>query len=128
MTAPPPAASGSDRPLRIESYGRAAETHPPLGFADYRSTGLRAPKQPLVLLPHLLTEVTGPLFGADRVLDGDADLTICRDGEALGQRIVVHGRVLDSGGRPGPDTLVEGWQGEPAGRPPGRRGPSAGAP
>ena len=103
-------------PLRLGRYGRAADTHPALDFAEYRSTGLRAPKQPLVLLPHLLTEVTGPLFGADRVLDGDGDLTICRDGEAQGQRIVVHGRVLDSGGRPVPDTLVEVWQANAAGR------------
>jgi protocatechuate 3,4-dioxygenase beta subunit len=31
-------------------------------------------------------------------------------GEPLGQRIVVSGRVLDSGGRPVPDTLIEIWQ------------------
>lgn len=106
----------STPPLRLHSYRRAVDTHPPMDFADYRSTGARAPKQPLVLLPHLLTEVTGPLFGGDRVVDGDADLTRSRNGEAQGQRIIVHGRVLDSGGRPVPDALVEVWQANAAGR------------
>ena len=98
------------------AYRRFAGVHPELASPDYRSTGLRAPKQPLVLLPHLLTEQTGPLFGADRVLAGDGDLTTWAGGEAIGQRIVVHGRVLDTGGRPVPDTLVEVWQANAAGR------------
>jgi protocatechuate 3,4-dioxygenase beta subunit len=102
------------RPL--PSYARAQDTHPPLAFEEYRSTGLRAPKQPLVLLPHLLTEVTGPLLGGERVRPGDDDLTVAHDGEAIGQRIVVHGRVLDSGGRPVPDALLEVWQANAAGR------------
>src|SRR5690242_14776537 len=107
---------GTSTALRLDAYQRPIGTHPPLDFADYGSTAARAPKQPLVLLPHLLTEVTGPLFGADRVLDGDADLTTRRGGEALGQRIIVHGRVLDTDGRPVPDTLVEVWQANAAGR------------
>jgi protocatechuate 3,4-dioxygenase beta subunit len=101
---------------QLGAYRRVAGVHPALSFPDYRSTRLRAPAQPLVLLPHLLTEVTGPLFGEDRVRDGDADLTIRSGGEAIGQRIVVSGRVVDDGGRPVPDTLVEVWQANAAGR------------
>ena len=56
------------------AYRRDHDTHPPLDWPDYRSTRLRAPKQPLVLLPHRLTEVTGPLLGAERCRPGDADL------------------------------------------------------
>ena len=37
-------------------------------------------------------------------------------GEAAGQRITVHGRVLDSDGKPIPHTLVEVWQANAAGR------------
>jgi protocatechuate 3,4-dioxygenase beta subunit len=88
----------------------------PVAYADYRSTALRAPLRTPVDLPHRLTEVTGPLLGEDRVLPQDADLTLRRGGEALGQRIVVYGRVLDSDGRPVPDALVEVWQANASGR------------
>src|SRR5262249_33548849 len=37
-------------------------------------------------------------------------------GEPLGERIVVHGRVLDGAGRALPDTLVEIWQANAGGR------------
>ena len=90
--------------------------HPPLDFAGYKSTGLRHPKQPLVLLPQRLTEVTGPLLGDGLVTMGDADLTTQHAGEPQGQRIIVSGQVRDSGGRPVPDTLIELWQTNAAGR------------
>jgi protocatechuate 3,4-dioxygenase beta subunit len=88
----------------------------PVGHPDYRSTGLRAPLHTPVDLPHRLTEITGPLLGEGRVTAADADLTRQHDGEPQGQRIIVHGRVLDSGGRPVPDTLVEVWQANAGGR------------
>jgi protocatechuate 3,4-dioxygenase, beta subunit len=90
--------------------------HPQLLWPDYRSTVTRAPKRPLTILPHTLTEVTGPVFGTDRIGDLDHDLTRQRPDEPLGERIIVHGRVLDSDGRPLPDTLVEIWQANAAGR------------
>src|ERR1700733_5050181 len=97
-------------------YERPSGVHPPLDFAGYRSTALRHPKRPLVLLPHLLTEVTGPLLGDDLITSTDADLTRQHDGEPQGQRIIVAGQVLDSDGRPVPDTLIEIWQANAAGR------------
>jgi len=100
----------------LPHYPRPPGVHPPLDFAGYRSTALRGPRRPLVLLPQLLTEVTGPLLGADRVGPNDHDLTRQHDGEPVGQRIVVSGRVLDEGGRPVPGTLVEVWQANAAGR------------
>jgi protocatechuate 3,4-dioxygenase, beta subunit len=108
----PPAAAGFNLP----GYERPRDVHPPLDSPGYRSTGTRAPRQPLVLLPHRLTEVTGPLLGAERVTPADADLTIGPAGEAQGQRIIVTGRVLDGDGRPVPGTLVEVWQANAAGR------------
>ena len=89
---------------------------PPLDSPPYKATALRHPKQPLVLLPQRLTEVTGPLLGDSLITMQDADLTTRYAGEPLGQRIIVFGRVLDSGGRPVPDTLVEIWQTNAAGR------------
>jgi len=101
----------------VTPYRRPEEgTNPPLLYPDYRSTVLRAPKEPLVWLPHTLTEVTGPLFGERRLGDLDHDLTRQHDGEPLGERIIVHGRVLEAGGRPVPETLVEVWQCNAAGR------------
>jgi protocatechuate 3,4-dioxygenase beta subunit len=91
-------------------------THPPLDHPPYRSTALRHPTRPLHLLPQRLTELTGPLFGEDRAGEGDADLTRWGGGEAVGQRIVVHGRVLDGDGRAVPDSLVEVWQANAGGR------------
>ncbi|MGW3278819.1 protocatechuate 3,4-dioxygenase subunit beta [Nocardia rhamnosiphila] len=88
----------------------------PLDFADYRTTALRHPKQPLILLPQRLGELTGPVLGEERITEADADLTLTRGGEAAGQRIVVHGRVLDSDRKPVPNTLVEVWQANAAGR------------
>jgi protocatechuate 3,4-dioxygenase beta subunit len=46
----------------------------------------------------------------------DADLSRCNGGVALGERIIVTGRVLDEDGRPIPGTLVEIWQANAAGR------------
>jgi len=99
------------------AYERPAPgTHPPLATPEYRSTLLRAPRRAPITLPHGLTEITGPLLGAERVTAADADLTTRHAGEPLGERIIVTGRVLDSGGRPVPGTLIELWQANAAGR------------
>ncbi len=93
-----------------------AGVHPPLLARGYRSTAARAPQRSAVELPQLLTEITGPLLGAGRVTDADADLTAQHDVEPVGQRIVVQGQVRDSGKRPVPHTLLEVWQANAAGR------------
>jgi len=46
----------------------------------------------------------------------DNDLTQQHDGEPLGERIIVSGRVLESDGRPVRNALVEIWQCNAAGR------------
>jgi protocatechuate 3,4-dioxygenase beta subunit len=90
-------------------------TDPPYNYPEYRSTELRAPKR-LYLLPEELHDPTGPVFGAADVDPGDSDLTRQHADEPLGERIIVSGRVLDSAGRPIPNTLVEVWQANAAGR------------
>lgn len=85
--------------------------HPP-----YASSVSRSPRQPLVYLPHTLSEVSGPSFSPD-IVDAKAfDLTRQHSGAPLGERIIVSGRVLDEDGRPVPQTLVEIWQANAAGR------------
>lgn len=90
--------------------------HPPYLHPDYASTRKRAPSQPLVIIPQTLSELTGPVYGHEIVREGDNDLTRQHAGEPLGERIIVSGRVLDEAGRPVPDTLVEIWQANAAGR------------
>jgi protocatechuate 3,4-dioxygenase beta subunit len=90
--------------------------HPPLLSPGYKSTILRAPQQAPILLPHTLTELTGPVLGEGPVADADADLTLDGTGEAQGQRSVVRGQVRDSDGRAVPDALLEVWQANAAGR------------
>lgn len=89
---------------------------PPLLSPGYVSTKTRSPNQPLVPLAHTLSEVTGPVFGHDRIGELDHDLTRQHEGEPLGERIIVHGQVLDGDGRPVRNSLVEVWQANAAGR------------
>ena len=94
-------------------------THPPLDCPDYRSTRLRHPEiTPVRLEPAKAdaTELTGPVFGDDDVTPADSDLTVGPTGEAVGQRIIVTGQVLDTAGRAIPSTLVEIWQANASGR------------
>ena len=94
----------------------SGDPHPPLLYPDYRSTRTRAPGRPLVDLAPSLTEVSGPVLPETPVGDTDNDLTAQHDGEPLGERIVVYGRVRETNGHPVPDTLVEVWQCNAAGR------------
>lgn len=82
----------------------------------YASTIARSPRQPLIPLPHSLSEITGPVYGHEKIGALDNDLTRQHPGEPLGERIIVTGRVLDEGGRPVRNTLVEIWQANSAGR------------
>jgi protocatechuate 3,4-dioxygenase, beta subunit len=102
--------------LLLPHYPPVEGIHPPLDSPGYRSTALRHPVRPLVLLPQRLTEVTGPLLGEERVGELDHDLTRQHKGEPQGQRIIVHGQVLEENGRPVRNTLVEVWQANAAGR------------
>ena len=101
----------------ISDYERVPDgVNPPLDYPDYRSSVTRAPRRPLVVAPHTMSELTGPVFGHRPVADGDHDLTAQHAAAPIGERIIVHGRVLDSSGRPLPRTLVEVWQANAAGR------------
>lgn len=92
------------------------QTQPADRHEPYASTRLRAPAEPPIALPQGLSEVTGPLFAADRLQPGDHDLTAHGGGAPIGQRIVVSGRVFDENGRPVKNALVELWQANAAGR------------
>ena len=93
-------------------------SHPPYLSPDYKSTPLRAPTKPLVILPQGLSELTGPVYGQDAVGHLDHDLTqnAAKSGKPNGERIIVAGTVTDENGRPIPNILLEIWQPNAAGR------------
>jgi protocatechuate 3,4-dioxygenase, beta subunit len=90
--------------------------HPPYDHPAYESTRKRAPHHAPIRIEHTLSEITGPTFSREIVKPGDADLTHFDGGEAIGERIIVTGRVLDEDGRAIPRTLIEIWQANAAGR------------
>lgn len=89
---------------------------PPYLYPDYRSTLLRAPRQPLLDLPAGALDVPGPLVPAGFVGDADNDLTTPANSAPLGEKLIVAGRLLDADGRPVRRSLVEIWQANASGR------------
>ncbi len=102
-----------------ELYPRDRAQHPAAFTPRYESTILRAPRHALLALGQSKSELTGPVFGHAILhpLDNDLILNFSQDGtEAIGQRIIVHGKVVDENARPVPGTLVEFWQANAGGR------------
>jgi protocatechuate 3,4-dioxygenase beta subunit len=93
-------------------------SHPQFIAPEYKSTVTRGPTKPLIPIPPTLSEQTGPVYGHDHVgpLDNDLTKNGVTTGEPIGERIIVTGTVTDDRGRPVPNTLVEVWQCNAAGR------------
>jgi protocatechuate 3,4-dioxygenase, beta subunit len=91
-------------------------TNPPYAHAPYASTSKRAPSHGPLRIAHTLSEITGPRPGREFIRPGDEDMTHWNGGEAMGERIIVSGRVIDEDGRAIPDTLIEIWQPNAASR------------
>ena len=105
----------SDGPL----FHRDRNWHPKPLSPDYKTSVVRSPQKALLSMNTTLSEETGPVFGHDMLgeLDNDLILNFAKPGEmALGQRIIVHGRVLDENGRGIPGALLEFWQANAGGR------------
>lgn len=103
----------------MSSSKSIGSSHPPYHHADYVSTRLRAPMQPPLQVGELLPGHTGPASVAGTALsplDGDLTKNGRRDGEPIGERIIVGGRIIDEAGRPVPGALIEIWQANAAGR------------
>ncbi len=92
--------------------------HPDHIYSGYKSTALRGPTQPLVPIKQALSQLNAPVYGTDQLgpLDNDLTRNAVKNGEPLGERIIVTGRVSDEDGRPVRNTLVEVWQANAAGR------------
>jgi protocatechuate 3,4-dioxygenase, beta subunit len=94
------------------------EVQPPFLHSPYKSTVLRAPTKPLIVLKQSLSELSGPLFGDFQLgpLDHDLSKNAIKNGQPIGERIVVHGQVFNENGQTIPNTLIEIWQANACGR------------
>lgn len=99
-------------------YQRDRTWHPPAFTPGYKTSVTRSPQKALIALDNTLSEMTGPVFGHETLgaLDDDLIRNFASDGDPIGQRIIVHGRVLDEDGRPVPGALIEVWQANAGGR------------
>lgn len=94
------------------------QQHAPAIAPIYKTSTYRGPMRPLISLRTSLSEATGPAFGPQELgpLDGDLIRNYAQSGEPIGERIIVHGRVLDGNARPVAGVLVECWQANASGR------------
>lgn len=107
------------RPETGAFFARDRQWHPSAFAPNYKTSVLRSPQRPLLSLGATKSEITGPVFGHSMLGELDHDLihNFARPGEsAIGERIIVHGRVMDERGRPVPGALVEFWQANAGGR------------
>ncbi len=92
--------------------------HPPAFAPGYKTSAKRAPTAPLLSIGATISDITGPVFGHNELgaLDNDLIRNFAADGDPIGQRIILHGRVLDENARPVPNALIEIWQANAGGR------------
>ncbi|MCY4541596.1 MAG: protocatechuate 3,4-dioxygenase subunit beta [Rhodobacteraceae bacterium] len=113
-------ATKEQEPVVEGFFHREFHRHPPAYTPRYKSSVVRSPKLALVSIPNSLSELTGPVFGHGILGDDDNDLTVnyadAGMRPALGERIIVHGRVLDERDKGVPGVLVEIWQANAGGR------------
>ena len=111
--------SANKRPETGAFFSRDRSWHPPAFTPGYKTSVLRSPQKALLSLDGTVSEITGPVFGHSMLgeLDNDLIHNFAKPGEsAIGERIIVHGRVLDERGRPVPGALLEFWQANAGGR------------
>lgn len=98
---------------------RNREIHPLPFWPDYKTSVTRSPRLPLLSLESGPSEETGPVFGHELIgpLDNNLVLNWTRgQSQAIGERILVHGRVIDENAKPLAGVLVEIWQANAGGR------------
>lgn len=106
-------------PKSGEYYQRDRAWHPPALTQNYKTSVTRSPRLALISLQNSISEITGPVFGHNDIdpIDNDLLKNYAQAGESpIGERIILHGRVLDQNSRPVANTLVEIWQANAGGR------------
>ena len=94
------------------------DVQPPHLYPDYKSTILRSPTRPLMPVKEYLRQLRLPVYGESIIGEFDNDLTknARKNGEPIGERIKVSGKITDEYGTPLPNVLIEIWQANAAGR------------
>ncbi|KAF3996365.1 protocatechuate 3,4-dioxygenase subunit beta [Glaciimonas immobilis] len=90
--------------------------YPALIYPPYTSTHKRGPTHEPLRIRATAPVQTNIAASTCLILPHDNDLTAQGQGEPLGEKIVVTGRVLDEDGKPVRNSLVEVWQCNAAGR------------
>ena len=106
-------------PKSGEYYQRDRAWHPPALTPNYKTSVTRSPRLALISLQNSISEITGPVFGHNDIdpIDNDLLKNYAQAGESpIGERIILHGRVLDQNSKPVANTLVEIWQANAGGR------------
>ncbi|WP_367110637.1 protocatechuate 3,4-dioxygenase subunit beta [uncultured Psychrobacter sp.] len=90
---------------------------------SYKTSITRSPRQALVSIQNASpSERSGPTFNDLDMGPYDNDLLMnfraegTQAGLPIGERIIMHGRIIDQFGKPVPNTLVEMWQANAGGR------------
>lgn len=106
-----------DRALN-EYYPRNFAIHPAAYDSKYKTSVLRSPRHALISIDPSLTELSGPSFSPNELHELDHDLILNHSQGALpiGERIIVHGYIMDENARPIPNALIEIWQANAGGR------------
>jgi protocatechuate 3,4-dioxygenase beta subunit len=100
--------------VRFESI--ESGVYPTLVYPPYVSTVKRGPIQEPLRIRAAAPVQTNITTSRSLILPHDTDLTAQGQGEPLGEKIVVTGRVFDEDGKPVRNSLLEVWQCNSAGR------------
>lgn len=108
----------STSPLRGPMKFDAVEPgiYPESVYPPYKSTVKRGPLQAPIRVRDEAAVTTNVPVSPKLILPTDLDLTRQGQGEPLGEKIVVTGRLLDEDGKPIRNSLLEVWQCNSAGR------------
>src|SRR3954471_17832316 len=95
---------------------RPADTQSQGVEPGYAQTAKRWPAQPLARRPHTAAALSGPSGLLRRLAPARGDLAGYGERRAIGQLILVRGRVGDEDGSPVPGAVVEVWHCNAAGK------------
>ncbi len=110
--------SNPDKEYFKPFYPSDKKRHPKSFTPDYKSTILRSPINDLVPVDKFISNLSGRVFKKNEIgkLDNDLTKNYTKKAEPIGERIIVHGRLVDENAKPIPNSLIEIWQANSSGK------------